>query len=60
MKLCVCVCARVEGACVGERERDFKAAEKTNTHTFTEERGEYKQREEDCSSGLIITYFSDG
>lgn len=23
--------------------RDFKAAEKTNTHTFTEERGEYKQ-----------------
>ena len=45
-------------------ERDFKAAEKTNSHTFTEERGEYKQEEEEeeeegPSSGLIIAYFTD-
>lgn len=50
--MCVCVCFRV---C----ERDFKAAEKTNTHTFTEERKEHKQEEDGCSSGLIITYFTD-
>lgn len=45
--------------CVCVKEKHFKAAEKTNTHTFTEERGEYKQEEECCSSGLIITYFTD-